>query len=77
MPLLLDLSSSCYTKLDELTLLEGLNKKQYKTRLVLTEIYRQQQWLFDNNKQSIEDRIVSLSQPHIRSIVRVKAGKSV
>jgi hypothetical protein len=57
--------------------LEGLNKKQYKTRLVLTEVARQQQWLFDNNKQSIEDRIVSLSQPHIRPIVRGKAGKSV
>ena len=57
--------------------LEGLNKKQYKTLLVLTEVYRQQQWLFDNNKQSIEDRIVSLSQPHIRPIVRGKAGKSV
>jgi len=57
--------------------LEGLKKKQYKTRLVLTEVARQQQWLFDNNKQSIEDRIVSLSQPHIRPIVRGKAGKSV
>ena len=57
--------------------LEGLNKKQYKTLLVLTEVYRQQQWLFDNNKQSIEDRIVSLSQPHIRPIVRGKAGKTV
>ena len=57
--------------------LEGLNKKQYKTLLVLTEVYRQQQWLFDNNKQSIEDRIVSLSQPQIRPIVRGKAGKSV
>jgi len=57
--------------------LEGLNKKQYKTRLILTEVYRQQQWLFDNDKQSIEDRIVSLSQPHIRPIVRGKAGKSV
>ncbi|MEG4530200.1 IS5 family transposase [Microcoleus sp. D2_18a_D3] len=57
--------------------LEALNKKQYKTLLVLTEVYRQQQWLFDNNKQSIEDRIVSLSQPHIRPIVRGKAGKSV
>jgi transposase len=57
--------------------LEGLNKKQYKTLLVLTEVYRQQQWLFNNNKQSIEDRIVSLSQPHIRPIVRGKAGKSV
>jgi len=45
--------------------------------LVLTEVYRPQQWLFDNNKQSIEDRIVSLSQPHIRPIVRGKAGKKV
>ncbi|MDP8936030.1 MAG: IS5 family transposase [Cyanobacteriota bacterium] len=57
--------------------LEGLNKKQYKTLLVLTEVYRQQQWLFDNNKQSISDRIVSLSQPHIRPIVRGKARKNV
>jgi len=56
---------------------EGLTKKQYKTWLVLTEVARQQQWLFDNNKQSIEDRIVSLSQPHIRPIVRGKAGKRV
>ena len=57
--------------------LENLNKKQYKTLLVLTEVTRQQQWLVDNNKQSIEDRIVSLSQPHIRPIVRGKVGKSV
>jgi len=54
--------------------LENLNKKQYKTRLVLTEVARQQQWLFDNHRQSIEDRIVSLSQPHIRPIVRGKAS---
>jgi hypothetical protein len=57
--------------------LDHLNKKQYKTLLVITEVYRQQQWLFDNNKQSIEDRIVSLSQPHLRPIVRGKVGKSV
>jgi len=47
--------------------------------LVLTEVYHPQLWLFENNKQSIiiEDRIVSLSQPHIRPIVRGKAGKPV
>jgi len=55
----------------------SLNKKQYKKLLVVTEIYRQQSWLMENKKQSIEDRIVSLSQPHIRPIVRGKAGKSV
>jgi len=63
--------------IDAGAVLKGLNKKQYKTLLVLTEVLRQQQWLFDNDKQSIEDRIVSLSQPHIRPIVRGKAGKSV
>jgi hypothetical protein len=54
-----------------------LNKKQYKTLLLVTEVSRKQQWLFDHNKQSVEDRIVSLSQPHIRPLVRGKGGKSV
>ena len=45
--------------------------------LIVSEVYRQQLWLWQNNKQSIEDRIVSLSQPHIRPIVRGKAGKPV
>ena len=40
-------------------------------------VYRQQLWMWSNKKQSIEDRIVSLSQPHIRPIVRGKAGKPV
>lgn len=40
---------------------EALNKKQYKTLLVVSEVYRQQQWLFDKKKQRIEERIVSLS----------------
>jgi IS5 family transposase len=57
--------------------LTSLTKKQYKTLLVVTEVYRQQLWLFENNKQSISDRIVSLSQPYIRPIVRGKAGKNV
>src|SRR4028119_1037771 len=54
---------------------ESLNKKQDKTLIVVAEIYRQQQWLFENKKQSIEDRIVSLSQPHIRSYVAKKSRK--
>jgi hypothetical protein len=43
----------------------------------VSEIYRQQLWLWQNNQQSIADRIVSLSQPQIRPIIRGKAGKSV
>lgn len=57
--------------------LESLNKQQYKMLLVVNEVYRQQLWIAKNNKHSIEDRIVSLSQPQIRPIVRGKAGKPV
>jgi transposase, IS5 family len=57
--------------------LESLSNRQYKMLLVVTEVYRQQLYLSENKKQSIDDRIVSLSQPHIRPIVRGKAGKAV
>ena len=57
--------------------LGSLNKRQYKMLLVVTEVYRQQHWLAEHKKQSISDRIVSLSQPHLRPIVRGKAGKPV
>lgn len=35
------------------------------------------QWMYDNKTSILEDRIVSLSQPHIRPIVRGKAGTPV
>jgi hypothetical protein len=57
--------------------LQSLKKRDYKLLLVVTEVARQQLWMYQNNKQSIEDRIVSLTQPHIRPIVRGKAGKPV
>lgn len=57
--------------------LENLAKRQYKMLIVVAEVYRQQLWLYENKKQSIDDRIVSLNQPHIRPIVREKAGKTV
>ncbi|BAZ27632.1 transposase (plasmid) [Cylindrospermum sp. NIES-4074] len=53
-----------------------LSNRQYKMLLVVTEVYRQQLWLYENKNRSIEDRIVSLSQPHIRPIVRGKAAKN-
>ncbi len=43
----------------------------------MAQVYRQQQWMYENRTQRIEDRIVSLSQPHIRPIVRGKAGTPV
>ncbi len=54
-----------------------LRQKQYKNLLVATEVYRQQLWMYENKTNSIEDRIVSINQPHIRPIVRGKAGSSV
>jgi hypothetical protein len=57
--------------------LSWLSKRQYKMLLVVAEVYRQQLWMWSNRKQSIENRIVSLTQPHVRPIVRGKAGKPV
>lgn len=42
-----------------------------------SEIYRQQQSMYDQNVQRIDDRIVSQAQPHVRPIVRGKAGTPV
>jgi hypothetical protein len=52
-----------------------VQKTDYKKLLVVWEISRQQQELFQEKKTSIDHRIVSLSQPHLRPIVRGKAGK--
>lgn len=54
--------------------LELLTRRQYRNLLVGSEIYRQQQWMWSNNQKRIEHRIVSLTQPHIRPIVRGKSG---
>jgi len=51
--------------------------KDFKTLWVITEVYRQQKEMYDQRSHRIEDRLVSLSQPHVRPIVRGKAGKEV
>ena len=45
----------------------------YKKLLVISEVVRQQAWMLENSG-SVEGRIVNLAQPHIRPIVRGKAG---
>ena len=54
--------------------LELLSRKQYRNLLVSAEIYRQQDLMWSNNQKRIDNRIVSLTQPHVRPIVRGKAG---
>lgn len=39
----------------------------------IQELYRQQKFMFDNKTHVVENRIVSLSQPYIRPMVRGKA----
>jgi hypothetical protein len=57
--------------------LSWLSKRQYKMLLVVAEVDRQQLEMFTKIKRSTPDRIVSLTQPHVRPIVRGKAGKPV
>lgn len=57
--------------------LEALSRTEYKNLLVVREIYRQQEWMHKNKVHRIEHRIVNVSQPHIRPIVRGKAGVPV
>jgi hypothetical protein len=54
-----------------------LDRRHYRLLLVIHELYRQQLWMYENKKHRISDRIVSLSQPHVRPIVRGKAKASV
>jgi hypothetical protein len=61
-------------KLSRQTSLLLLSRRQYKNLLVIQEVYRQQQWMYDHRTSRIDDRIVSVSQPHVRPIKRGKAG---
>src|SRR5690625_2478392 len=54
--------------------LNTLSNQQYRDLLVIQELYRQQSMMFHENTSSIDDRIVSISQPHVRPIVRGKAN---
>lgn len=53
-----------------------LDDADYKNLLVISEVFRQQKWMYDNKENKISDRIVSISQPHVRPIKRGKAGAS-
>ncbi len=57
--------------------LECLTKREQKSLEVIKKLYEQQQWMYDNNKRSIENRIVSIEQPYIRPIVRGKVRQAV
>jgi hypothetical protein len=61
-------------KLSQITSLLRLKKRMYKLLLVISEVYRQQRWMYEQKVNRIDDRIVNIYQPHVRRIKRGKAG---
>ncbi|KJS77429.1 MAG: transposase [Desulfotomaculum sp. BICA1-6] len=55
----------------------GLSRKQQETISTIRKLYEQQRHMFANRTHKINDRIVSISQPHVRPIVRGKATADV
>ncbi|WP_299977821.1 IS5 family transposase [Desulfobacula sp.] len=62
--------------LSENSSLSLLDRRQYKDLLVINELLRQQKWMHEQHENRINDRIVSISQPHVRPIKRGKANAS-
>ena len=61
----------------KLSLGKILNVRQAERLDTVRTIYEQQKYMYDNHTHSVPDRIVSISQPFVRPIVRGKAGKPV
>lgn len=61
----------------KLSMGKALGERQSERLDTLRKIYEQQKYMYDNKVHSVPDRIVSVSQPFIRPIVRGKAGKPV
>lgn len=55
--------------------LTTLSRREYKNLLVCREVYRQQHEMYQKKSRRVDDRIVSISQPHVRPIKRGKAGR--
>ena len=61
----------------KLSLGKILNARQTERLDTIRTIYEQQKYMYDHRTHSVPDRIVSVSQPFVRPIVRGKAGKPV
>ena len=59
----------------EPALLTLLTRTDYKNLLVIRTLYEQQLQMYESRTHSVPDRIVSISQAHVRPIVRGKAAK--
>ena len=61
----------------KLSLGKNLSPRQVERLGTIRAVYEQQKYMYDNRTHSVPDRIVSVSQPFVRPIVRGKAGKPV
>ena len=61
----------------KLALGKALTARQAERLATIRTIYTQQKYMYDHHTHSVPDRIVSVSQPFVRPIVRGKAGKPV
>lgn len=61
----------------DMRLLEKLDKRTYRTYLVIQQIYSQQSFMVANKVNRCDDRIVNILQPYVRPMVRGKQGKNV
>ena len=61
----------------KLSLGKELTVRQAERLDTIRTIYAQQKYMYDHRTHSVPDRIVSVSQPFVRPIVRGKAGKPV
>ena len=57
--------------------LSALSVRQHRQLLVIHELYRQQEEMYRRRMRRINDRVVSISQPHVRPIVRGKVRANV
>ncbi|MBK7336669.1 MAG: IS5 family transposase [Saprospirales bacterium] len=48
--------------------------REWRTLWIIQELYRQQEELFRDGRKRIDDRLVSIQQPHVRPIKRGKGG---
>jgi transposase, IS5 family len=53
------------------------SSRDQKLYWVIQQVYSQQREMYQNKTNRCDDRIVSISQPHVRPIVRGKAGHKV
>jgi transposase, IS5 family len=59
-------------KLQEISSTENLSNRQLRELAVIKTLYEQQGRMHKEKSHSVEERIVSISQPHVRPIVRGK-----